>query len=101
MKRLKKYNSILLLLNKIIINILENEKHAKVIKYKFKLYRYKRPNNKYIIFWKIYKTKKKIGEGSFRKVYKVEYNNKTYAMKLKSKRQSQGLLESDGIIIYI
>ena len=79
--------------------MLENEKHAKSDN---------NINSNYIdtkdpiintLFFGKYKAIKKLGEGSFGKVYKVEYNNKTYAMKLESKRHSQGLLESEATIM--
>ena len=51
------------------------------------------------LFFGKYRPIKKLGEGSFGKVYKVEYNNKSYAMKLEHNRQSQGLLESEATIM--
>ena len=79
--------------------MLENEKHAKSDNY---------TNSNYIdtkdpiintLFFGKYKAIKKLGEGSFGKVYKVEYNNKIYAMKLESKKHSQGILESEATIM--
>ena len=52
-----------------------------------------------IFFYPNFKPIKKLGEGSFGKVYKVESNNKYYAMKLESKKHSQGLLESEATIM--
>ena len=51
------------------------------------------------IFCSKFNTKKKLGEGSFGKVYKIEYNNKYYAMKLEDRRKSQGLLESEASVM--
>ena len=51
------------------------------------------------IFFSKYKPIKKLGEGSFGKVYKVEYNNQYYAMKMENKKHSQGLLESEATIM--
>ena len=51
------------------------------------------------IFFSKYKPIKKLGEGSFGKVYKVEYNNQYYAMKMENKEHSQGLLESEATIM--
>jgi casein kinase I family protein HRR25 len=51
------------------------------------------------IFFSKYKPIKKLGEGSFGKVYKVEYNNNYYAMKLENKNNNQGLLESEATIM--
>ena len=52
-----------------------------------------------IFFYPNFKPIKKLGEGSFGKVYKVESNNKYYATKLESKKHSQGLLESEATIM--
>ena len=52
-----------------------------------------------IFFYPNFKPIKKLGEGSFGKVYKVESNNKYYAMKLENKKHSQGLLESEATIM--
>ena len=51
------------------------------------------------IFCSKFNPKKKLGEGSFGKVYKIEYNNKYYAMKLEDRRKSQGLLESEASVM--
>ena len=51
------------------------------------------------IFFSKYKPIKKLGEGSFGKVYKVEYNNQYYAIKMENKEHSQGLLESEATIM--
>ena len=46
-----------------------------------------------------YRTIKKIGEGSFGKVYKAEYNNELYAVKFEEKDSGQNLLETESAIM--
>ena len=51
------------------------------------------------IFFSKYKAIKKLGEGSFGKVYKAEYNGDYYAIKMESKSKEQGLLELEATIM--
>ncbi len=51
------------------------------------------------VFFQKYRTIKKLGEGSFGKVYKAEYNKVYYAMKFENKSRSQSLLESEATIM--
>jgi len=51
------------------------------------------------IFFSKYKTIKKLGEGSFGKVYKASYNNKLFAIKFEKKSSNQSLLESEATIM--
>ena len=46
-----------------------------------------------------YKAIKKLGEGSFGKVYKAEYNGEYYALKFESQNEGQNLLESEATIM--
>ena len=46
-----------------------------------------------------YRTIKKIGEGSFGKVYKAEYNNEYFAIKFEEKEKGQHLLETEAAIM--
>ena len=46
-----------------------------------------------------YKAIKKLGEGSFGKVYKAEYNGEYYALKFESNTEGQNLLESEAFIM--
>lgn len=46
-----------------------------------------------------YKTIEKIGEGSFGKIYKAEYNNDFYAIKFENKNRGQSLLEGEAAIM--
>ena len=56
-------------------------------------------NNIGQIFLNKYKCIKKIGEGSFGMIYKAEYNNNFYAMKLEIIKKDQNLLENEAIIM--
>ena len=46
-----------------------------------------------------FRTIKKLGEGSFGKVYKAEYNNEYFALKFESKTKGQSLLENEATIM--
>ena len=46
-----------------------------------------------------YRTIKKLGEGSFGKVYKAEYNNEYYAIKFEDRVKGQNLLETEANIM--
>ena len=51
------------------------------------------------IFFSKYKAIKKLGEGSFGKVYKAEYNNEYFALKFENKTKGQSLLENEATIM--
>ena len=51
------------------------------------------------VFFSKYKAIKKLGEGSFGKVYKAEYNGDNYAIKMENKSKEQGLLEIEATIM--
>ena len=51
------------------------------------------------IFFSKYKAVKKLGEGSFGKVYKAEYEGEDYAIKMELKSKDQGLLEIEATIM--
>ena len=51
------------------------------------------------IFFSKYKAIKKLGEGSFGKVYKAEYNDQYFAIKMEYKGKDQGLLEIEATIM--
>jgi serine/threonine protein kinase len=53
----------------------------------------------YKLFFSKFRTIKKLGEGSFGKVYKAEYNGEYYAMKFESRSRGQSLLESEATIM--
>jgi len=53
----------------------------------------------YKLFFSKYRTIKKLGEGSFGKVYKAEYNGEYYAMKFENRTRGQSLLESEATIM--
>ena len=46
-----------------------------------------------------YRTIKKLGEGSFGKVYKAEYNGEYYAIKFEDRTKGQNLLETEATIM--
>ena len=46
-----------------------------------------------------YRTIKKIGEGSFGKVYKAEYDGEYYAVKFEDRNKGQNLLEAEATIM--
>ena len=46
-----------------------------------------------------FRTIKKLGEGSFGKVYKAEYNNEYYALKFENRTKGQNLLENEALIL--
>ena len=46
-----------------------------------------------------YRTIKKLGEGSFGKVYKAEYNGEYYAIKFEERNKGQNLLETEATIM--
>ena len=50
-------------------------------------------------FFSKFRTIKKLGEGSFGKVYKAEYNNEYYALKFEKKKKGQTLLENEATIM--
>ena len=51
------------------------------------------------IFFSKYKVTKKLGERSFGKVYKAEYNGEDYAIKMEYKSKEQDLLEIEATIM--
>ena len=50
-------------------------------------------------FFSKYRAIKKLGEGSFGKVYKAEYNNEYFALKIENKAKGQSLLENEATIM--
>ena len=50
-------------------------------------------------FFSKFRTIKKLGEGSFGKVYKAEYNNEYFALKFESRTKGQSLLENEATIM--
>ena len=50
-------------------------------------------------FFSKFRNIKKLGEGSFGKVYKAEYNNEYYALKFENKKKGQTLLENEATIM--
>ena len=50
-------------------------------------------------FFSKFRTIKKLGESSFGKVYKAEYNNEYYALKFENKKKGQTLLENEATIM--
>ena len=51
------------------------------------------------VFFSKYKVIKKLGEGSFGKVYKAEYNGEYYALKFESRSKNKSLLEMESTIM--
>ena len=51
------------------------------------------------VFFQKYRTIKKLGEGSFGKVYKAEYNSEFYAIKFEDREEGQNLLENEATIM--
>ena len=50
-------------------------------------------------FFSKFRTIKKLGEGSFGKVYKAEYNNEYFALKFENRKKGQTLLENEATIM--
>ena len=50
-------------------------------------------------FFNKYVLKKKLGEGSFGKIYQGEHNSEKFALKLENRQRSQSLLEAEAYII--
>ena len=51
------------------------------------------------VFFSKYRATKKLGEGSFGKVYKAEYNGEEFAIKMELKSKEQNLLEGEATIM--
>ena len=65
-------------------------------------YKNKKDNLIDIIFFKKYRCIEKIGQGSFGFIYKGEYNNKYYALKIENINNEKKLLEYEAsIMIYL
>ena len=56
-------------------------------------------NIKNKLYFSKYRAIKKIGEGSFGKIYKAEYKGQFYALKFESRSEGQNLLEIEAIIM--
>ena len=50
-------------------------------------------------FFNKYVLKKKLGEGSFGKIYQGDYGAEKFALKLENRQRSQSLLEAEAYII--
>ena len=50
-------------------------------------------------FFNKYVLKKKLGEGSFGKIYQGDYNNEKFALKLENRQRGQSLLEAEAYIM--
>jgi serine/threonine protein kinase len=50
-------------------------------------------------FFNKYVLKRKLGEGSFGKIYQGDYNNEKFALKLESRQRGQSLLEAEAYIM--
>ena len=50
-------------------------------------------------FFNKYVLKKKLGEGSFGKIYQGDYNSEKFALKLENRQRGQSLLEAEAYII--
>lgn len=51
------------------------------------------------LFFGKYIAIKKLGEGSFGMIYKADYNGEQYALKLETKSNGEGLLESEAMML--
>ena len=51
------------------------------------------------LYFSKYRAVKKLGEGSFGKVYKAEYKGEYFALKFESRKEGQNLLEAEAKIM--